>query len=84
MTARYLPSQLADELNRKMPKELSDSEAWTLTRYAELVYAQGYNDGHQRGYTEGYDDRKRPNQNAINELRERMKEEGLFPKDGGS
>lgn len=66
----YLPGELAKELHRWAPAEVSDSEMYDLARIAEQVYARGYDDGHRRGYDEGHDAQKRPNINDVNRLRE--------------
>ncbi len=72
----YLPRELADELRRWAPPEISDSEMYTLHRLAEKIYAHGYDDGHLRGYDEGRDGRTRPNINDVNRLREAISAEG--------
>lgn len=66
----YLPRELADEIRRWAPPEMTSDELWRLQRIQEQVYARGFDDGHRAGFDEGYDYHKRPNSNDVNRLRE--------------
>jgi hypothetical protein len=71
----YLPRNLADELRRWAPPEISGSEMYDLQRLAERIFAAGTDNGWSVGYEEGRDDRKRPNINDVNRLRKALAEE---------
>lgn len=77
----YLPTQLADEVRRWAPPELSDDEVYRLQRLAERIHADGYDSGHMAGYQEGWDASKRPNSNDVNRLREALAAEAEESKD---
>ena len=81
LTVRYLPQDLVDAVHMWAPEEISDSEMWALERLIEAVYSRGYDDGHRRGDVEGRQANRRPNQNDINALREKLRGE---PKGGES
>lgn len=70
---RYLPAQLAGDLERWAPPEITGSEMFGLQRLAERIYAAGYDEGHRRGQLEFDAYHRRPNINQVNELREAVK-----------
>ena len=72
----YLPRELAEALRRKVPPEVSESDMFELERLAERIWAEGYDQGHLRGYHEGRDHKQRPNINDVNRLREALAAEG--------
>lgn len=70
---RYLPAQLAGDLERWAPPEITGSEMFGLHRLAERIYAAGYDDGHRRGMDEARAYAERPNVNQVNALRDAVK-----------